>query len=122
IIPRYDVVGVVVKVGSKVNKLKEGDEVCGDVVEKAFAEPKQFGSLAKFTVANEKVLALKPKNLDFTEAASLALAIETAYEGLERVGFSQGKSILVLGGAGGVGSHVIQVGLTFILCFFLLIN
>ncbi|KAH6801933.1 Oxidoreductase [Perilla frutescens var. frutescens] len=109
IIPGYDVAGVVVKVGSKVKKLKEGDEVYGDVVEKAFAEPKQFGSLAEFTVANEKVLALKPKNLDFTEAASLPLALETAYEGLERAGFSQGKSILVLGGAGGVGSHVIQL-------------
>ncbi|CAI9767934.1 unnamed protein product [Fraxinus pennsylvanica] len=41
-------------------------------------------------------------------AASLPLAIETAYEGLERAGFSAGKSILVLGGAGGVGSLVIQ--------------
>ncbi|KAH6771747.1 Oxidoreductase [Perilla frutescens var. frutescens] len=108
IILGYDVAGVVVKVKSKVKKLKEGDEVCGDVVEKAFAEPKQFGSLAKFTVTNEKVLALKPKNLDFTEVVSLPLAIEIAYEGLERAGFSQEKSILVLGGAGGVGSHVIQ--------------
>ncbi|KAG6495568.1 hypothetical protein ZIOFF_043394 [Zingiber officinale] len=36
-------------------------------------------------------------------------AIETAYEGLERAGFSAGKSILVLGGAGGVGSLVIQI-------------
>ncbi|VFQ93172.1 unnamed protein product [Cuscuta campestris] len=42
-------------------------------------------------------------------AASLPLALETAYEGLQRVGFSSGMSILVLGGAGGVGSLVIQL-------------
>jgi NADPH:quinone reductase-like Zn-dependent oxidoreductase len=54
-------------------------------------------------------LALKPKNLEFIQAAGLPLAIETAYEGLERTGFSAGKSILVLNGAGGVGSLVIQV-------------
>ncbi|GLT55266.1 hypothetical protein SLA2020_284040 [Shorea laevis] len=49
------------------------------------------------------------ENLSFAEAASLPLAIETAYEGLERTGFSAGKSILVLGGAGGVGTQVIQL-------------
>ncbi|KAD3336529.1 hypothetical protein E3N88_32048 [Mikania micrantha] len=47
-------------------------------------------------------------NLDFVQAAALSLAIETAYEGLERAGFSEGKSILVLNDAGGVGSFVIQ--------------
>ncbi|WCJ38439.1 2-methylene-furan-3-one reductase [Euphorbia peplus] len=108
-VPGYDVAGVVVKVGSKVKELKEGDEVYGDISEKALEGPKQFGSLAEFTVVEEKLLALKPKNLDFAEAASLPLAIETAYEGLERTGFSAGKSILVLNGSGGVGSLVIQL-------------
>lgn len=100
---------MVVKVGSQVKELKEGDEVYGDINEKALEEPKQLGSLAEYTVAEEKLLALKPKNLDFVQAAALPLAIETAYEGLEKAGFSEGKSILVLGGAGGVGSLVIQV-------------
>ncbi|KAH6805227.1 Oxidoreductase [Perilla frutescens var. frutescens] len=108
VIPGYDVAGVVVKVGSKVKNFKEGDEVYGDVVEKALEEPRQLGTLAEYTVADEKLLALKPKNLDFAQAASLPVAIETAYEGLERARFSEGKSILVLGGAGGVGSLVIQ--------------
>lgn len=70
---------------------------------------KQFGSLGQYTAVEEKLLALKPKNLSFEQAAGLPLAIETAHEGLERAGFSSGKSILVLGGAGGVGSLVIQV-------------
>ncbi|GFP88039.1 2-methylene-fuRan-3-one reductase [Phtheirospermum japonicum] len=108
-VPGYDVAGVVVKVGSQVKGLKEGDEVYGDISEKALDGPKQFGSLAEYTAVEEKLLALKPKNLDFAQAASLPLAIETAYEGLEKAGFSEGKSILVLGGAGGVGSLVIQL-------------
>lgn len=107
--PGYDVAGIVVKVGSQVKGLKEGDEVYGDIHEKTLDGPKQFGSLAEYTAVEEKLLALKPKNLDFAQAAGLPLAIETAYEGLERAGFSSGKSILILGGAGGVGSLVIQV-------------
>ncbi|KAJ7947375.1 2-methylene-furan-3-one reductase-like [Quillaja saponaria] len=108
-VPGYDVAGVVVKVGSQVKNFKEGDEVYGDLNEEAHEFPKKVGSLAEYNVAEEKVLALKPKNLSFAEAASLPLAIETAYEGLERVGFSAGKSVLVLGGAGGVGTQIIQL-------------
>ncbi|CAK9162806.1 unnamed protein product [Ilex paraguariensis] len=104
----YDVAGVVVKVGSLVKHLKEGDEVYGDINKEAY-NPKQFGSLAEYTAVEEKLLAIKTKNLSFAEAASLPLAIETAYEGLERAGFLPGKSILVLGGAGGVGTLVIQL-------------
>ncbi|KHN27018.1 Quinone oxidoreductase-like protein, chloroplastic [Glycine soja] len=108
-VPGYDVAGVVVKVGSQVKDFKVGDEVYGDVNEKALEGPKQFGSLAEYTAVEEKLLASKPKNLDFAQAAALPLAIETAYEGLERTGFSPGKSILVLNGSGGVGSLVIQL-------------
>ncbi|KAL2559754.1 Quinone oxidoreductase-like protein [Forsythia ovata] len=108
-VPGYDVAGVVVKVGSQVKGLKKGDEVYGDINEKGLEQPKNFGSFAEYTAVEERLLALKPKNLDFAQAASLPLAIETAYEGLERAGFSAGKSILVLGGAGGVGTHVIQL-------------
>ncbi|XP_073304459.1 2-methylene-furan-3-one reductase-like [Primulina huaijiensis] len=108
-VPGYDVAGVVVKVGSQVNGLKEGDEVYGNINEKPLTGPKQFGSLAEYTAVEEKLLAPKPQNLDFVQAASLPLAIETAYEGLLKAGFSEGQSILVLGGAGGVGSLAIQV-------------
>ncbi|CAA0818288.1 Quinone oxidoreductase-like protein -chloroplastic [Striga hermonthica] len=108
-IPGYDVAGIVVKVGRNVKEFKEGDEVYGDIIEKAIAEPKQLGSLAEYTTAQEKLLAHKPKNLDFVQAAALPLALETAYEGLGKYGFSKGKSLLVLGGAGGVGSFIIQI-------------
>lgn len=108
-VPGYDMAGVVVKVGSQVKSLKEGDEVYGHISEKVLEGPKQFGSLAEYTAVEEKLVALKPKNIDFAQAAGLPLAIETAHEGLERAGFSAGKSILVLGGAGGVGSLIIQL-------------
>ena len=108
-VPGYDVAGVVVRVGSKVRKFKVGDEVYGDINEYAVNNPKTIGTLAEYTATEEKLLAHKPSNLSFIEAASLPLAIITAYQGLERVDFSAGKSILVLGGAGGVGSLVIQV-------------
>ncbi|XP_027358724.1 2-methylene-furan-3-one reductase-like [Abrus precatorius] len=107
--PGYDVAGVVVKVGSEVKKFKVGDEVYGDINEYAVNNPKNIGSLAEYTVAEEKVLAHKPSNLSFVEASGLPLAIITAYQGLEKIEFSDGKSILVLGGAGGVGSLVIQL-------------
>ncbi|XVF16425.1 hypothetical protein REPUB_Repub10bG0029700 [Reevesia pubescens] len=109
IIAGYDVAGVVVEVGSQVRKFKEGDEVYGDINEKALDHPKQFGTIAEYTAVEERLLALKPKNLSFVEAAGLPLVIETAHEGLERCEFSAGKSILVLGGAGGVGTMIIQL-------------
>ncbi|KAL5582562.1 hypothetical protein UlMin_015004 [Ulmus minor] len=108
-VPGYDVAGVVVKLGSHAKKFKVGDEVYGNINENPIQNPKQFGSLAEFTAAEEKLLALKPTNLSFAEAASLPLAIETAYEGLERAQFSNGQSVLVLGGAGGVGTLIIQI-------------
>ncbi|NP_001304224.1 2-methylene-furan-3-one reductase-like [Vigna radiata] len=107
--PGYDVAGVVVKVGNQVKKFQVGDEVYGDINEVTLDHPKTIGSLAEYTAVEEKVLAHKPSNLSFVEAASLPLAIITAYQGLETAQFSVGKSILVLGGAGGVGSLVIQI-------------
>ncbi|XP_022750576.1 2-methylene-furan-3-one reductase-like [Durio zibethinus] len=109
IVPGYDVAGVVVKVGSKVKIFKEGDEVYGNINEKGLDHPKRFGTSAEYTAAEEKLLALKPKNLSFVEAAAVPVVIGTAYEGLQKTGLSAGQSILVLGGAGGVGTMVIQL-------------
>ena len=85
-----------------------GNEVVGDIHEHALY-PKGCGSLAEYTIVEEKVLAAKPKNLSFAEAASLPVAVEIAYEGLQNARLSAGKSLLVLGGASGVGSFIIQV-------------
>lgn len=107
--PGYDVAGVVVKVGAQVKGFREGDEVYGMISERPLDGPKQSGSLAEYTAVEERLLARKPAGLDFAQAASLPLAVQTANEGLQRAGLGPGKSVLVLGGAGGVGSLAIQV-------------
>ncbi|XP_038998419.1 2-methylene-furan-3-one reductase-like [Hibiscus syriacus] len=111
IVPGYDVAGVVVRVGSQVRALKEGDEVYGNINEKGLDHPNIHGALAEYTVAEEEenLLVLKPTNLGFIEAASIPLAIGTGYEGLVKTCLSFGQSTLVLGGAGGVGTMVIQL-------------
>ncbi|XP_017229351.1 2-methylene-furan-3-one reductase-like [Daucus carota subsp. sativus] len=108
-VPGFDVAGVVVKVGSKVKKLKEGDEVYGNVNEDPLKDCKRTGTLAEFTAVEEHILAIKPKNLSFAEAASLPLALSTAYQGFELGDLTPGKSVLILGGAGGVGTLAIQL-------------
>lgn len=109
IVPGYDCAGVVVKVGAEASKFKVDDEVYGMTSDSPIVHPKQWGTLAPYTACEDKFLALKPHNLSFEEAASLPLAILTATEGLLKAGCGEGKTVLVLGGAGGVGTHVIQV-------------
>ncbi|KAF7819590.1 2-methylene-furan-3-one reductase-like [Senna tora] len=106
--PGFDAAGVVVRVGNAVSKFKVGDQVYGDIIV-GLSEPKSLGSLAEYTIAEEKLLCHKPRNLSFAEAASLPLAIGTAHGSLQRVGLTAGQSILVLGGGGGVGTLVIQL-------------
>jgi 2-methylene-furan-3-one reductase len=109
IVPGYDCAGVVVRLGAEASKFKVGDEVYGMTSESPVVNPKQWGTLAPFTACEDKFLARKPQKLSFDEAASLPLAILTATEGLQKAGCGEGKTVLVLGGAGGVGTHVIQV-------------
>eukprot|EP00897_Mesotaenium_endlicherianum_P008634 jgi/Mesen1/779/ME000110S_11045 len=108
-VPGYDAAGVVVKVGSGVTKFQVGDEVYADVSEHALDRPRQSGTLAQYVAAEQKLVALKPKNLTFAEAAGLPLAILTANEGFERANLQEGQSVLIIGGAGGVASLAIQI-------------
>lgn len=109
IVPGYDCSGIVVKVGSEVSKFKVGDEVYGDTSEFCLNGPKQYGTLAQYTAAEEKLLAKKPQSLTFAEAASLPLALQTAYQGWQKAGIKEGHKVMVLGGAGGVGTLAIQL-------------
>ena len=102
----YDLAGVVVKVGTKVKDFKEGNEVYWDTHKKALDDPKQFGSITKYIVVEKKLWAFKPKNLDFSQAVAFPLIF---YEGFEKTSSSASKSIIVLNGASEVGSLVIQV-------------
>lgn len=108
-VPGADVAGVVADLGDSVSKFKKGDEVYGDILQSVEGNLRQVGSLAEYTVAEEHLLALKPSNLTFEEAASLPLALLTALLAFDTVGFQKGQSVFIVGGAGGVGSLAIQL-------------
>lgn len=105
----YDAAGVVEAVGSAVTSFKPGDAVyyAGDVT--------RAGSNAQFQLVDERLVARKPATLDFAAAAALPLTAITAWELLfQRMPFDAdrggaGKSLLIIGGAGGVGSIAIQL-------------
>eukprot|EP01018_Ginkgo_biloba_P018317 Gb_34177 [translate_table: standard] len=108
-VPGWDVAGVIEKVGDGVSKFNKGDEVYGDIQNFAGGRPKQLGTLAQYTAAEETLIALKPSNLSFEEAASLPLALQTAQGSFDQAEFQKGQSVFIVGGAGGVGSLAIQL-------------
>ncbi|BCB74683.1 zinc-binding alcohol dehydrogenase family protein [Phytohabitans flavus] len=103
----YDAAGVVTAVGEKVTRFTVGDEVwyAGSV--------RRQGTNAQFHAVDEHVVGHKPASLSFAEAAALPLATITAWETLEKYPLESrkraGGTLLVLGGAGGVGSSLIQL-------------
>lgn len=106
--------GVVVAKGEDVLKFQVGDEVYGNIQNfKAEGKLKQLGSLAQFIVVEENLVAIKPKNLSFEEAASLPVAVQTAVEGFKTAGFKEGQSVFIVGGAGGVGTLAVQLAKQF---------
>lgn len=101
----HDVSGVVEAVGAGVTAYAPGDEV--------WYTPQIFegqGSYAEYHVAAESIVGRKPAALSHLEAASLSLVGGTAWEALvARAGLRVGESILIHGGAGGVGHVAIQL-------------
>ncbi len=101
----HDVSGVVEAVGPGVTSFKPGDEVW--YTPQIFDGP---GSYAEYHVANESIVGHKPASLSHLEAASLTLVGGTAWEALVvRAQLRVGESILIHGGAGGVGHVAIQL-------------
>lgn len=101
----HDVSGVVEAVGPGVTTFSPGDEVW--YTPQIFDGP---GSYAEYHVANESIIARKPSSLSHLEAASLSLVGGTVWEALVgRTSLRVGESILIHGGAGGVGHVAIQV-------------
>lgn len=105
----YDAAGVVEAIGADVSLFRPGDEVyyAGDVT--------RPGSNAQFQLVDERLVGRKPATLDFAEAAALPLTVVTAWELLfDRMPFSidaegNDRSLLIIGGAGGVGSIATQL-------------
>ena len=107
----YDATGVVAAVGPDVTLFKAGDEVwyAGSII--------RHGTNCEFHLVDERIVGRKPKSLGFAEAAALPLTSITAWEilfdrfAIPRDG-GEGKSLLIIGGAGGVGSIAIQLART----------
>ncbi|GFP82292.1 2-methylene-fuRan-3-one reductase [Phtheirospermum japonicum] len=110
VVPGCDMAGVVIAKGDDVSKFHVGDEIYGNIQNfNAKGKLKQLGTLAEFTLAEEHLVAIKPKNLSFEEAASLPVAVQTAVEGFKTARFKEGQSVFIVGGAGGVGTLVVQM-------------
>ena len=105
----FDAAGVVDAVGPEVTLFKPGDEVFY-----AGSNQRQ-GTNSEFHLVDERIVGAKPKSLSFAQAAALPLTSITAWELLfDRLGAVPGKSVdprtlLIIGGAGGVGSILIQL-------------
>jgi NADPH:quinone reductase len=102
----WDAAGIVRARGPEATGFNVGDEVfySGDL--------NRAGSYATRQLVDERLVALKPNTLSFTEAAALPLTSLTAYEMLfekMRLTGSERRTILIIGGAGGVGSQAIQL-------------
>ena len=100
-IPGSDAAGVVVGTGSGVTKFSPGDEVV--VVANA-------GTYAEYIVANEHAVSLKPTNVSFVEAASVAVNVCAAQSVLFMEGkLEKGQKVLIQGAAGAVGAAMVQM-------------
>jgi NADPH:quinone reductase len=105
-----DLAGVVEAVGHEATQFRPGDEVYG----MTGGVGGHQGSLAEFAAVDARLLALKPSNLSMREAAVLPLASITAWEGLvDRANVREGQTVLIQGGAGGVGHVAIQIAAAF---------
>jgi NADPH2:quinone reductase len=103
-----DMAGVVESVGTGVSRFQPGDEVYGMTGGVGGVQ----GSLAEYAAVDADLLAIKPANLSMREAAALPLITITAWEGLvDRAGMARGQTVLIQGGAGGVGHVAVQIAL-----------
>jgi NADPH2:quinone reductase len=102
-----DISGVVEEVGAGVTDLDPGDEVY--YTPEVFG-PGSNGAYAEYHAAKADIVAKKPASLSHEEAAAVPLAGGTAYESIvRRLAVRVGETILIHGGAGGVGSFAVQI-------------
>ena len=96
-----DLAGRVEAVGAAVTRFRPGDDVYAETT---------TGSFAELACVPERLLARKPTNLTFEQAAAVPLAAVTALQGLRDVGEVQpGHAVLINGASGGVGTFAVQI-------------
>ncbi|WP_241840458.1 zinc-binding alcohol dehydrogenase family protein [Fictibacillus sp. S7] len=106
----WDVAGIVEEAGPNCSLFRPGDEVfyAGSIARQ--------GGNSEYHLVDERIVGRKPTSLNFAEAAALPLTSITAWEALftrmsisQDSGANEGKSLLIIGAAGGVGSIAIQL-------------
>src|SRR5690242_10269242 len=102
----WDAAGTVAAAGPQVTLFKPGDAVyyAGDVT--------RPGCDSEYHLVDERIVGRKPKSLDFAQAAAIPLTAITAWEAFfdrMKVQRDSGASVLIINGAGGVGSIAIQI-------------
>jgi len=101
-IPGHEFSGIVEKSGSDVTAWAPGDA--------AFGANEIGGAYAEYLAVQPAIIARKPSNLSFEEAASVPVASQTAWQGLFTHGhLERGQTILIHGGAGAVGAYAVQL-------------
>ena len=97
--PGRAMAGTVETVGTAVTELRPGDEVYGSC----------DGAFARYVRAETKMLAPKPANLSFAEAATVPISGGTALQAVRKAKVQVGHRVLVVGASGGVGSFAVQI-------------
>src|ERR1700688_1607694 len=101
-IPGHEFSGVVEQIGSDVSASAPGDAV--------FGANGIGGAYAEYLAVKPALIAKKPSNLSFEEAASVPVAAQTAWHGIFTHGhLEKGQTILIHGGAGAVGAYAVQL-------------
>jgi NADPH:quinone reductase-like Zn-dependent oxidoreductase len=99
-----DIAGRVEAVGRNVKQFQPGDEVFGDL------STSGWGGFAEYAVAPKDVIALKPANLNYEEAAAVPQAGMVALQGLRDAGeLKAGENVLINGASGGLGTFAVQI-------------
>jgi NADPH:quinone reductase-like Zn-dependent oxidoreductase len=107
-VPGTDIAGRVEAVGGNVRQFQPGDEVFGDISRCG------YGAYAEYVCVPENVLALKPANISFEEAATVPETAVVALQGLRDKGqIKVGQKVLIYGASGGIGSFAVQMAKIF---------
>ncbi len=100
-IPGHEFSGVVERIGRNVDGVAPGDSVFGN---------SQSGAYADYVAVKPTAIVKKPSLLSHEEAASVPVAAQTAWQGLfSHAHLARGQTILIHGGAGGVGAYAVQL-------------
>ena len=98
--PGMDVAGTVEAIGADVQAFQVGQAVYGEL---------KMGAYAEFATAPQEAITLKPKTLDFVQAASVPMVAMTAYQALfDHADLKPGQTVLIHAASGGVGMFAVQ--------------